>query len=220
MSSNELILKNTALVAEMLLKINAVKLNVKEPFTWVSGIKSPIYCDNRVINSDVEVRNKVLNCFLELIKQKFENIEIIAGVATGGIPMGVLIADRLNLPFVYVRQESKKHGMMKQVEGNFSENQRVILIEDHISTGGSSLIAYNALKQADLNVQGIISVMTYGFDKSKKLFNENNVNFYSLCNLDAVLDTALSKGMISEDEKYSILTFRNSPDTWGNNVSD
>lgn len=215
MSSDDLIFKNTALVAEMLLKINAVKLNVKEPFTWVSGIKSPIYCDNRVINSDVEVRNKVLNCFLELINQKFENIEIIAGVATGGIPMGVLIADRLNLPFVYVRQESKKHGMMKQVEGNYSNNQRVILIEDHISTGGSSLIAYNALKQADLNVQGIISVMTYGFDKAKKLFNENNVNFYSLCNLDAVLDSALSKDLINIDEKNSILEFRNSPDTWG-----
>lgn len=215
MSSDDLILKNTALVAEMLLKINAVKLNVKEPFTWVSGIKSPIYCDNRVINSDIEIRNKVLNCFLELIYQKFENIEMIAGVATGGIPMGMLIADRLNLPFVYVRQESKKHGMMKQVEGNYSKNQRVVLIEDHISTGGSSLIAYNALKQAELNVQGIISIMTYGFDKAKKLFNENNVNFYSLCNLDAVLDSALSKGLINIDEKTSILAFRNSPDTWG-----
>ncbi|NUM32011.1 MAG: orotate phosphoribosyltransferase [Bacteroidetes bacterium] len=215
MQSNVTTQKNTETVANILLDINAVKLNVENPFTWVSGIKSPIYCDNRVINSDVSARNEVLRCFVELIKYKFPDVEVIAGVATGGIPMGILIADKLNLPFVYVRQESKKHGMMKQIEGNYIAGQKTVLIEDHISTGGSSLIAYNALIDGGMNVLGLISIMTYGFEKAKNLFNQNNVCFDSLCNLDVVLSAAFDKGIINIDEKNSILSFRNKPESWG-----
>lgn len=214
MSSNESIIKNTETVANILLDINAVKLDVKNPFTWVSGIKSPIYCDNRVINSDVEARKEVLRCFVELIRHNFPEVEVIAGVATGGIPLGILIADKLNLPFVYVRQESKKHGMMKQIEGNYKAGQKTVLIEDHISTGGSSLVAYNALIDGGMNVLGLISIMTYGFDKAKNLFAQNNVNYDSLCNLDVVLNTAFAKGKINNEEKNSILTFRDNPEAW------
>lgn len=206
-------------IAENLLQLEAVQLNVNHPFTWVSGIKSPVYCDNRKVNSNVEVRRNVVNAFVEVIHKKFPSVEVIAGVATGGIPTGVLIAEQLGLPFIYVRQAAKEHGLMKQVEGDFKTNQKVVVIEDHISTGGSSLIAVHALKKAELNVLGLISIMTYGFDSAINLFKEENLTHYSLSDLDIILGVAVGNGLISQNESDLILAFRKSPKNWaGSNL--
>ncbi len=202
-------------IAENLLSIGSVKLQVTNPFVWVSGIQSPIYCDNRLINSNVEVRKKVVASFVDLIKEKFKDVEVIAGVATGGIPLGMLIADRLDLPFIYARQAAKEHGLKKQIEGSYKAGQKVVLIEDHISTGGSSIIAIDAIRSENLNLLGLISIMTYGFDAAKDKFSQHNVNFYSLCNLETVLDVAKEKGIINQSECNSILEFKKSPATWG-----
>ena len=205
---------NSKEVADSLININCVQFSVQNPFTWVSGIKSPIYCDNRKINSYVDIRRIVLDAFIELILDKFPDCEIIAGVATGGIPMGALIADKLNKPFIYVRQKPKEHGLMKQVEGSFKAGDKIVLIEDHVSTGGSSLKAIQGLRDVNLNVQAIISIMTYGFKESIQRFEDNNITHYSLCNLDVILDSAESMGIINNLEKESILRFRENPKTW------
>jgi len=209
---------NAKNVANDLLKLGSIQLNVTQPFTWVSGIKSPIYCDNRLVNSDVAIRKNMVGYFVELIQDKFKDVEIIAGVATGGIPLGVLIADRLNLPFIYARQAPKEHGLKKQIEGSYQEGNKVVLIEDHISTGGSSLIAVQALRDGKLDVIGLISIMSYGFSSATEKFEKNDVNHYTLCDLDTVLDISLERGNITENEKASILSFKNSPSEWGNSL--
>ena len=195
-------------IAKNLLEIGSIKFSIDQPFTWVSGIKSPIYCDNRKICSDVKVRNIVIDAFVELIKTNFPQTEVIAGVATGGIPFGVLIADRMDLPFVYVRQAAKEHGLMKQVEGEFQEGQKVVLIEDHISTGGSSIKAVNGLRNEGLELLSLISVMTYGFKKADDLFKETDVNQWSLCDLNTAMDVAFETGSISKADKDVILEFK------------
>ena len=204
-------------VAKNLLALGAIEFNVESPYVWVSGIKSPVYCDNRKINSDVQVRNNILNFFIEHINSEYPDVEVIAGVATGGMPLGVLIADRLNLPFVYVRQAPKAHGLMRQVEGAYKKGQKVVLIEDHVSTGGSSLKAINGLIEAELELLSLVSIMSYGFDSALINFEENNVNNCSLCDLDAIVDVAKDQGRISEQEKESILRFRDNPKEWSNN---
>ena len=201
-------------VAETLLDIGVIKLNVRHPFTWVSGIKSPIYCDNRIVNSDVKARSIVISAYVSVIKEKFDEAEEIAGIATGGIPFGALIADRLNLPFIYVRQAPKEHGLMKQVEGVYHEGNKVVIIEDHISTGGSSLNAIRGVRNAGLQILGLISIMTYGFEVAAEGFEKEGVIAYSLCDLDIALDVALEQGKISPDEKESILNFRKDPHNW------
>lgn len=201
-------------VAKDLLRLEAVKLSVAEPFTWASGIKSPVYCDNRKVNSDVAARNNVVNAFVDMIKNKFPQVEMIAGVATGGIPAGALVADRLNLPFVYVRQAPKEHGLMKQVEGGFKVGDKVVVIEDLISTGGSSMKAVWGLKNEGLEVLGLISIMTYNFKKATDLFDQENLSQYSLCDLDVVLKVASEEGRISDNDKELILQFREAPDKW------
>ncbi|MBA2422266.1 MAG: orotate phosphoribosyltransferase [Chitinophagales bacterium] len=207
-------------VAKDLLNLRAVQFNVKEPFTWVSGIKSPVYCDNRVVISDVEIRKRLIGFFLELIQQHFQDVQIIAGVATGGIPMGVLIADRMNLPFVYVRQVAKEHGLKRQVEGSYTFGNNVVVIEDHISTGSSSSKAIQGLRNEGLSVLGLVSIMTYGFKAAVDLFNQEKVIHYSLCNLDTMLDVALDNKRISNQEKESILSFRNSPEHWAGSIKE
>jgi orotate phosphoribosyltransferase len=204
-------------IAEKLLSIGAIQINVKNPFTWVSGIKSPIYCDNRQINSNVAVRDLVVCAFVDFI-HNIEGVDIIAGVATGGIPLGTLIADRLKLPFIYVRSEPKKHGLMKQVEGYFKKGDKVILIEDHISTGSSSMKAIKGLKEAGLDLICLISNMTYGFDKAEKLFNDEGIKHYSICNLETILKSAVRAGIINEDEKNQVIKFKSSPETWYDNL--
>jgi orotate phosphoribosyltransferase len=195
-------------LANDLLDIGAVQFNVANPFTWVSGIKSPVYCDNRKINSHVEVRDRTVNAFCSLIREQFGGVELIAGVATGGMPLGALIADRLGLPFVYVRQERKSHGLMKQVEGECSAGQKVVLIEDHISTGGSSLKAIQGVRDENLDLLALVSVMTYNFEKAAKAFADANVRFESLCNLDIVANVARQRGSISGSDLDEIITFR------------
>lgn len=204
-------------VAGILLSLGSVQLNVGQPYTWVSGIKSPIYCDNRRVNSDVKARNALVDIFKGVINRDFPEVEIIAGVATGGMPLGILIADRMGLPFVYVRQEPKEHGLKRQVEGEYSKGDKVVLIEDLVSTGKSSLKAIEGIWNAELELLGLISIMTYGFPASVDLFARNHVNFMSLCDLDAVLEVAFDQGILTQEEKASILKFRAAPAQWGSN---
>jgi len=203
-------------IAEFLLEIQAIKFKTQEPFfIWASGIKSPIYCDNRIINSKVKVRDAVIAAFCNIVANKFLNeTDIIAGVATGGIPYGVLVADRLKLPFIYVREERKKHGLEKQIEGAFRKGDRVVLIEDHVSTGGSSLKAIRTLREEGLELISLLSIMTYGFKEAGFSFSEENVKFESLCDLDTILNVAVQKNIISLQDKYRILEFRQSPKEW------
>jgi orotate phosphoribosyltransferase len=202
-------------IAKSLLKIGAVKFNVEHPFKWTSGIDSPIYCDNRVINSRVEVRDAVIEEFMKIISDNFAGkFDTIAGVATGGMPYGVLIADRLKLPFIYVRSERKEYGMKKVVEGDFKVGERVILIEDHISTGKSSLKAAQFLKEENVVVICLLSIMTYGFKEAEEKFKQDNVPFGSICNLDIVLDVAKQENILSTSQVDTILQFRESPKTW------
>lgn len=197
-------------IAKSLLKIGAIQFNVANPFTWTSGIKSPIYCDNRLINSDVAVRSEVVDALVNLIELSFPEVELIAGVATGGIPIGVLIADRLNLPFIYVRGEAKKYGLKRQIEGKYQQGDKVILFEDHISTGGSSLNAAKALREAGLTLVSLLSVMTYKFKKTEELYKREAIVHESLCDLAIVMETALKEGTINEKEQKLILEFMDS----------
>ncbi len=202
-------------IASFLLDIEAVKINVKEPFTWTSGIKSPVYCDCRIVNSKVAARDAVTAGFTEIINKDFpSNTDIIAGVASGGISHGVLIADRLKKPFIYVREERKKYGLKKQIEGDFSVGNTVILIEDLISTGGSSIKAVEVLKNEGLKLICLLSIMTYGFKQAEDNFSEANVVYKSLCNVNAILQVASEKGIINSDDTDKILQFIQSPKEW------
>lgn len=196
-------------IAKFLLDIGAVKFNADEPFKWSSGILSPIYCDNRVINSNIEVRDAVKDGFCEIIISRYNGgADIIGAVATGGIPYGALVADKLRLPFLYVRSGKKAHGLMKNVEGAFNKGERVVLIEDLVSTGGSSMNAVEALKEEGLVVTGLLSIMTYGFKKAGDLFQSAGLPFESLCNLDVILKVAGDQGVIASGDAEKILEFR------------
>ena len=199
-------------VAKTLLKLEAVKINVENQFTWTSGIKSPIYCNNRIVNSDIDARKQMVDSFVEIIKENFPDVQIIAGIATGGMPLGVLIADKMRLPFIYVRSEKKGHGLMKQVEGSFKSGDKIVLIEDHISTGGSSLKAIDGIREEKLELLGLVSLMTYGFNKAQELFDSNNVKNISLCDLNQILDVAWEENMISKEQKEIVLDFKKSQD--------
>ena len=203
-------------IANFLLDIEAVKINVKEPFIWTSGIKSPIYCDCRIVNSYVKERDAVISKFIELINDKFiSKTNIIGGVASGGISYGALVADRLKLPFIYVREERKKHGLEKQIEGSYEAfGNRVVLIEDHISTGGSSIKAINALKEQKLELVCLLSIMTYGFKEADDAFEAAGVIHDSLCNLDVILEVAAERNIITAEDADKIRQFRISHRDW------
>ena len=203
-------------IANFLLDIEAVKINVKEPFVWTSGIKSPIYTDCRIVNSYVKARNAVIEKFTDLVKRRFlSKTNIIAGVAYGGISFGVLVADRLGLPFIYVREERKKHGLKKHIEGAYeSFGNKVVLIEDHISTGGSSMKAINVLREQSLELTCLLSIMTYGFKEADETFHNAGVLHDSLCNLDTILEVALQRGIINSGDADKILQFRASHTNW------
>ncbi len=204
--------------AELLLQINAIKLNSKNPFTWASGWKSPIYCDNRIILSHPKIRIFIREEISKQIIQLFGKPEVIAGVATGAIGIGVLVADILNLPFIYVRPSSKKHGRKNQIEGNFDKNQNVVVIEDLVSTGKSSLAAVNALRKSNLNVKGMISIFTYGFEISKNNFKKNKIEFKSLSSYEILLKQALITNYINEKEFKVLLNWRENPEKWNNKI--
>ena len=201
--------------AEILLKLEAIKLNPKTPFTWASGWKSPIYCDNRIILSDQYSRDVIANNFSEIIKNKYKNVELIAGVATGAIGIGILVAQKLNLPFVYVRPEAKKHGRKNQIEGKVFEKQKVVVVEDLISTGNSSLNAVKALRESKLNVLGMIAIFTYGFETSINNFMKESVELETLSNYSEILKKALEIDYISEEYLATLSEWNLDPENWG-----
>lgn len=203
---------------ELLLQINAIKLNPKNPFTWASGWKSPIYCDNRVILSHPKIRVFIRKQISKQINELYGKPEIIAGVATGAIGIGMLVADLMNLPFIYVRPNSKKHGRKNQIEGSFEKEQNVVVIEDLISTGNSSLIAVDALREAELKVKGMISIFTYGFPISYENFKKRNVELHTLSSYDILLEQALSIDYINEKDFKILSKWRKNPQDWESKI--
>ncbi len=201
-------------VAEFLLQVKAVKLQPQAPFTWASGIKSPIYCDNRITLSYPNVRTFIRQAYAEAVIDNFGKPDIIAGVATGGIAQGALVAQEMGLPFIYVRDKAKGHGMGNQIEGYFEQGQNVIVIEDLISTGGSSLKAVQALREAGLNVKGLIAIFTYGFDIAHKNFNEAECPYVTLSNYDILIEKAVQSNLISTEDELSLQLWRKSPADW------
>ena len=200
--------------AELLLKLKAIKLQPNSPFTWASGWKSPIYCDNRIILSDVISRNKIAEYFSELIKEKYNEIDVIAGVATGAIGIGVLVAQKLNLPFIYVRPEAKKHGRQNQIEGEVSEGEKIVVIEDLISTGKSSLNAVKALRKAKLDVLGMLAIFSYGFEISRSNFKKESVNLNTLSDYSELLKKAVEINYVSEKDLETLEKWNLSPEKW------
>ena len=200
--------------AELLLQINAIKLNPKNPFTWASGWNSPIYCDNRLILSFPAIRNFVREEFSKYIDKEFGKPDVIAGVATGAIGIGMLVAEYMGLPFVYVRPEPKKHGIQNQVEGFLQKAQNVVVVEDLISTGNSSLLAVEALKEVGANVKGMVAIFTYGFAIAEENFKKANVDLKTLSNYETLLHLALAKNYITEKELKTLQEWRESPSTW------
>jgi len=201
-------------IAEFLLSIKAVELNPQHPFTWASGLKSPIYCDNRKTLSYPDIRSSLREHFSGQIRAKYPDAEVIAGVATGGIALGALVAQELNLPFVYVRSEAKKHGLNNQVEGHLLPGQKVVVIEDLISTGKSSLNAVNALRQSGAEVKGMLAIFTYGFEKAAENFRLAKCEISTLTHLDALLNQAAKSGYIREAQKEILLNWKSSPEAW------
>ncbi|TNF49520.1 MAG: orotate phosphoribosyltransferase [Bacteroidetes bacterium] len=201
-------------VAEFLLQVKAVKLQPNAPFTWASGWNSPIYCDNRVTLSYPNIRTFIRQSYSESIVECFGKPDVIAGVATGGIPQGALIAQELGLPFIYVRSSAKEHGMGNQVEGHFEKGQKVVVIEDLISTGGSSIKAIEALKSAGLDVKGLVATFTYGFKIADEKFREANCPYVTLTNYDFLIEEALRKEYITENDLQSLREWKDQPETW------
>ena len=199
---------------DFLTQINAIKLNTKNPFTWTSGIKSPIYCDNRLVLSYPKIREFIANSMSQIIKNKYGDDISIAGVATGAIAIGMLVADRLNLQYVYVRPEPKGHGLKNQIEGNINKNSNVLVIEDLISTGKSSLNAINALKSDGHNVMGMLSIFSYNFEFVNKKFNSENITFNSLADYNTLVEIINSKGDLSDEEISRLKKWREDPKTW------
>ena len=201
--------------AELLLQINAIKLETKNHFTWASGWKSPIYCDNRIILSFPAVRNYIRDEFVKQIEAKFGRPDVIAGVATGAIGIGILVAEAMGLPFVYVRPEAKKHGRQNQVEGFLQKGQTVIVVEDLISTGGSSLMAVEALRNEGANVKGMAAIFTYGFPISEEKIAAAKLDVYTLSNYENLIEKAVEKKYISEEELETLQSWNSNPSEWG-----
>ena len=201
--------------AEYLMQINAIKLQPSNPFTWASGWKSPIYCDNRKTLSFPEVRSFICNSFASMIRELYPNAELIAGVATGAIAHGVLVADKLGLPFIYVRSGVKEHGLGNQIEGHFEHGQKVVVIEDLISTGGSSLNAVTALRDSGCEVLGMVAIFSYQFKKASDAFAACNCKLDTLSNYTVLIDTALKTGYIGQAEVETLKNWRVDPANWG-----
>lgn len=203
------------LTADKLLKIKAIKLQPSNPFTWASGWKSPIYCDNRKIMSYPEVRNFIKVEFARIILEKYPNVEAIAGVATGAIAPGAIVADVLGLPFVYVRSAPKGHGLENLIEGDLKPKQKVVVVEDLVSTGMSSLKAVEAIRQSGSDVLGMVAIFTYNFPVAEESMHEARVNLTTLTNYDSVLDEALRIDYIEESDLSTLQNWRKAPDKWG-----
>ena len=201
-------------VAEMLLQTQAIKLSIDKPYTWSSGWKSPIYCDNRLTLSYPDARKMIKEGLANAIRENFDTAEAIAGVATAGIPQGALVADVLDLPFVYVRPKPKEHGMENLIEGKVTKGQKVVVVEDLVSTGGSSLKAVSALRDAGFKVLGMVSIFNYGFDIATKNFYEADVSLISLCDYSHLVSQAVTSKYISDAQAISLKSWRVDPAGW------
>ncbi|MBX9734664.1 MAG: orotate phosphoribosyltransferase [Chitinophagaceae bacterium] len=206
---------NEKAVAEKLLQVEAIKLNPQNPFTWASGWKSPIYCDNRKVLSFPYIRDFVKSELCNVIFEHFPEAEALAGVATAGIPWGALAADQLKLPFMYVRPKPKEHGLGNQIEGAYTEGQRVLVIEDLISTGKSSLQVVDVLRQAGVQIEGMVSIFNYGFDKAVQAFAAAGVRTRSLTNYPTLIELAIEKGLIEAGVKETLMEWSKAPEVWG-----
>ncbi|KGL44924.1 orotate phosphoribosyltransferase [Listeria sp. SHR_NRA_18] len=203
-------------VAEQLLKIKAVFLQPNDPFTWASGIKSPIYCDNRLTLGFPKTRQFIAAALAEKIKTAFPDVEVLAGTATAGIPHAAWASDLLDLPMVYVRSKAKEHGKGNQIEGPIAKGQKVVVIEDLISTGGSSITAVEALREAGCEVLGIAAIFTYGLEKGKTLLGATNVEVAALTNYETLLEVALDEGYVSEGDMATLKEWNKAPEQWLN----
>lgn len=203
--------------AEVLLQINAIKLQPTEPFTWASGWKSPIYCDNRIVLSYPLIRNYIRETMAKHIEDYYGKPDVIAGVATGAIGIGSLVADYLNLPFVYVRPEAKKHGRKNQIEGHVAKGENVVVVEDLISTGKSSLNAVAALKEAEVNVKGMVAIFSYGFEVASDNFENAGVELHTLGNYENLLEQALDTNYITESQQDILAQWNANPSEWNAN---
>jgi len=204
-------------IAEFLLQIKAIKLQPSQPFTWASGWRSPIYCDNRISLSYPSIRSAIRDALVHSIRLNAPSAELIAGVATAAIPQGALVADNMNLPFVYVRSSPKGHGRTNLIEGEVKPGQKTVVIEDLVSTGKSSLKAVEALREAGCEVLALICIFNYGFDEAEKNFREAECPVISLCTYDILLPKALDSGYISKDEIATLEAWRKAPETWPQN---
>lgn len=208
-------MNDSKLVAEKLLQAKAVRLSPEQPFTWASGWKSPIYCDNRRLLSFPVFRDLVKTELSSLIFEKFPEADAIAGVATAGIAWGAMVADQLKLPFAYVRPKPKDHGLGNQIEGRLEAGQKIVVVEDLVSTGKSSLQAVKALKENELTILGMVSIFNYAFEEAKLAFEAEGLLYYSLSDYPVLIELAEAKGMITEPQKDLLLSWRSSPAAWG-----
>ncbi|MEO6289177.1 MAG: orotate phosphoribosyltransferase [Ginsengibacter sp.] len=207
-------MNNKDAVAEKLLQINAIKLSVHEPFTWASGWQSPIYCDNRKVLSFPYARDFIKSEMCDLVFREYSNTDIIAGVATAGVPWGAMVADQLKLPFIYVRPKPKEHGLGNQVEGYYEAGKNVVLIEDLISTGKSSIQVAEVLKVSGVRVIGLVSIFNYGFDQAHASFDKINLKFHSLTDYETLIIKAIEKNIITKDDENTLLNWRKDPANW------
>ena len=203
-------------IASALLKVEAVKLSPEKPFIWSSGWKSPIYCDNRITLSYPELRTQIKQQLIDIVKKQFPDVDAIGGVATAGIPQGALVADALNLPYIYVRSKPKGHGMENMIEGRIAPGATVVLIEDLISTGGSSLKAAEALKSYGVEVLAILAIFNYGFPQADKNFKEAGIKGIALSSYQELINIALKQGIVKEEQLDILTSWRKDPETWTN----
>jgi orotate phosphoribosyltransferase len=208
---------NEKVVAEKLLQVKAVQLNVATPYTWASGWKSPIYCDNRRVLSFPYARDFIKSELCSVIFERFPDVDALAGVATAGIAWGAMAADQLKLPYMYVRPKPKEHGMGNQIEGYYEKGQQVLVIEDLISTGKSSLQVCDVLQQAGLNVVGMVSIFNYGFEQAASAFKAAGIPLYSLTNYEVLIQLAVENGTVDENQLNNLLKWREDPAAWGLN---
>jgi orotate phosphoribosyltransferase len=201
-------------VAEKLLQVNAIKLSPGQPFTWASGWKSPIYCDNRRVLSFPYIRDFIKSEMCNMVFEKFPRAELLAGVATAGIAWGAMVADQLKLPYVYVRPKPKEHGLGNQIEGFYESGQKTVVIEDLVSTGKSSLQVVDVLKEAGVEVIGMVSIFTYGFTVATEAFHKASLTYYSLTDYPALIELAVKKGIVSADQLDVLLKWRDDPSNW------
>ncbi len=208
-------MKNASVIADKLLQVRAVKLSPDQPFTWASGWKSPIYCDNRKVLAHPHERDFIKSELANVIFEQFPNVDVIAGVATAGIPWGAMAADQLKLPFCYVRPKPKEHGLGNQIEGDLQAGQSVLIVEDLISTGKSSLQVVDVLVKAGVRVAGMVAIFTYGFPQADAAFEQAGVRLVTLSNYPALIERAIGKGLVTSEQEEILLNWRQNPASWG-----